>query len=53
MERLTVRNDEGIGVLRHPFACERCGDICWSLPDLGDGSPTDRLARYEDIGLLP
>lgn len=53
MERLTVRNDEGIGVLKHPFECERCGDICYSLPDLGDGSPTDRLAEYEDIGLLP
>lgn len=53
MNRLTVRNNEGIGVLKQPFQCERCGDLQWSLPDLGEGSPTDRLAEYEDIGLLP
>lgn len=53
MERLTIRNDEGIGVLKHPYQCERCGDLQWSLPDLGNGSPTDRLAEYEDIGLTP
>lgn len=49
MERLTVRNSEGIGVLKQPFECERCGDFQWSLPDLGNGSPTDRLAEYEDL----
>ncbi len=27
MERLTIRNDEGIGVLKQPFECERCGDL--------------------------
>lgn len=53
MNRLTVRNSEGIGVLKQPFQCERCGDLQWSLPDLGEGSPTDRLAEYESIGLLP
>ena len=53
MDRVTVRNSEGIGVLKKPIECERCGDLQWSLPDLGDGSPTDRLAEYEDIGLLP
>lgn len=53
MERLTIRNSEGIGVLKQPYQCERCGDLQWSLPDLGNGSPTDRLAEYEDIGLLP
>lgn len=53
MNRLTVMNSEGIGVLKQPFQCERCGDLQWSLPDLGEGSPTDRLAEYEDIGLLP
>lgn len=53
MNRLTVRNSEGLGVLKQPFQCERCGDLQWSLPDLGEGSPTDRLAEYEDIGLLP
>lgn len=53
MERLTIRNSEGIGVLKHPYQCERCGDLQWSLPDLGNGSPTERLAEYEDIGLTP
>lgn len=53
MERLTIRNSEGIGVLKQPYRCERCGDLQWSLPDLGNGSPTDRLAEYEDTGLLP
>ena len=49
MERLTIRNSEGIGVLRQPYQCERCGDLQWSLPDLGNGSPIDRLAEYEDL----
>ena len=49
MEKLTVRNSEGIGVLNQPYQCERCGDLQWSLPDLGNGSPTDRLAEYEDL----
>lgn len=49
MERLTTRNSEGIVVLKQPFACERCGDLQWSLPDLGNGSPIDRLADYEDL----
>ena len=53
MERLTVRNSEGIGVLKQPYQCERCGELQWSLPDLGNGSPTDRLAEYEDLGLTP
>lgn len=48
MNRLTVRNSEGIGVLKYPFECERCGDLQWSLPDLGNGSPIDRLAEYEE-----
>jgi len=55
MERLTTINGEGIGVLKQPFECERCGDVQWSLPDLGQGSPIDRLAEYEDLeeqGLL-
>lgn len=53
MERLTIRNSEGIGVLKQPFECERCGDLQWSLPDLGNGSPVDRLAEYEDTGITP
>lgn len=49
MNRLTERNIEGIGVLKQPFACERCGDLQWSLPDLGNGDPIDRLTEYEDL----
>lgn len=49
MDRLTVRNSEGIGVLKQPYQCERCGELRWSLPDLGNGSPIDRLAEYEDL----
>lgn len=52
MERLTVRNSEGIGVLKQPYECEKCGDLQWSLPDLGNGSPIDRLAEYEEIGTV-
>lgn len=53
MERLTIRNSEGIGVLKQPFECERCGDFQWRLPDLGNGSPIDKLADYEDTGITP
>lgn len=53
MDRLTIRNSEGIGVLKQPFTCERCGDLQWSLPDLGSGSPVERLAEYEDTGITP
>lgn len=53
MNRLTTRNSEGIGVLKQPFECERCGNLQWSLPDLGNGGLIDRLAEYEDIGLTP
>ena len=49
MERLTIRNSEGIGVLKQPFQCERCGDLQWSPLDQGNGSPIDRLAEYEDF----
>ncbi len=49
MNRLTIRNSEGIGVLKIPFECGRCGDLWWSLPDLGNGSPIERLAEYEDL----
>lgn len=53
MERLTTRNSEGIGVLKQPFACECCGDLQWSMPDLGNGEPIERLAEYEDTDLTP
>lgn len=55
MERLTTRNIAGVAVYKHPFECERCGETIWRLPDYGNGSPTDKLAAYEDAeehGLL-
>ena len=55
MERLTTKNIAGVVVYKHPFECERCGETIWRLPDYGDGSPTEKLADYEDAkekGLL-
>lgn len=55
MERLTTRNIAGVAVYKYPFECERCGEIIYRLPDYGSGSPTDKLAVYEDAeeqGLL-
>ena len=55
MERLTTRNIAGVAVYKNPFECDRCGDTIWRLPDYGDGSPTEKLADYEDLdeqGLL-
>ena len=49
MERLTTRNIAGVAVYKHPFECEQCGDTIWRLPDYGDGSPTEKLADYEDL----
>ena len=48
MERLTTRNIAGVAVYKNPFECDRCGDTIWRLPDYGDGSPTEKLADYED-----
>lgn len=55
MERLTTRNIAGVAVYKNPFECERCGEEIWRLPDYGNGSPTEKLAAYEDAeeqGLL-
>lgn len=55
MERLTTRNIAGVAVYKNPFECERCGETIYRLPDYGNGSPTERLAAYEDAeeqGLL-
>ena len=55
MERLTTRNIAGVAVYKNPFECERCGDTIWRLSDCGNGSPTEKLADYEDAeeqGLL-
>ena len=55
MERLTTRNIAGVAVYKNPFECDRCGDTIWRVPDYGNGSPTEKLADYEDTeeqGLL-
>lgn len=55
MDRLTNRNIAGVAVYKNPFECERCGETIWRLPDYGNGSPTEKLAAYEDAeehGLL-
>lgn len=49
MERLTTINDMGVAVYKQRYRCERCGEDFWRLPDLGNGSPTDRLAAYENM----
>ena len=49
MERLTIRNSVGVAVYKHPFYCEECGEPFYRLPDYGSGSPTDKLAEYEDL----
>ena len=48
MERLTTRNSMGVAVYKEPYSCENCNDIIWRLSDYGNGSPTDRLAEYEE-----
>ena len=55
MERLTTRNIAGVAVYKNPFECEQCRDTIWRLTDYGNGSPTEKLADYEDAeeqGLL-
>ncbi len=55
MERLTERNSMGVAVYKQAYSCDRCGEETWRLPDLGNGSPTDKLAEYEGLeeqGLL-
>lgn len=55
MERLTTRNIARVAVYKNPFECEQCGKAIWRLPDYGSGSPTEKLADYEDAeehGLL-
>ena len=48
MDRLTTRNIAGVAVYKNPFECDRCGETIWRLPDYGNGSPTEKLAAYED-----
>lgn len=47
MNRLTEENYLGTHIFKSEYACERCGEGFWRLPDLGNGSPTDKLAKYE------
>lgn len=49
MRRLTTRNNMGVAVYKQQCQCERCRESFWRLPDLGDGSPTDSLAAYEEL----
>lgn len=48
MERLTTRNSMGVAVYKTPYECETCNNSLYRLPDYGNGSPTDRLAEYEE-----
>ena len=48
MERLTERNSMGVAVYKTPYACGNCNEELYRLPDYGNGSPTDKLADYED-----
>lgn len=52
MNRLTMRNSMGVAVYKEGYECERCNEITYRLPDYGNGSPTDRLAQYEDCNTL-
>lgn len=47
MNRLTKENSVGVHVFKSSYSCERCGEEFCRLPDLGNGSPTDKLAKYE------
>ena len=49
MERLTTRNSAGVAVYKHQYECERCGELLYRLPDTGSGSPTDKLAEFQDL----
>lgn len=49
MERLTIRNSEGVAVLKTPYQCERCGEVIYRLSDYGSGEPIEKLARLEDL----
>lgn len=48
MKRLTTKNSMGVAVYKTPYECDNCNEPIYRLPDYGNGSPTDRLAEYED-----
>lgn len=47
MNRLTEENSVGVHVFKSNYSCERCGEEFCRLPNLGNESPTDKLAEYE------
>lgn len=50
MDRLTTKNETGVNVFKNGYECNNCSDTIWRLPDvIGNGSPTDKLAYYEDL----
>lgn len=50
MERLTTKNNVGINVFKMGYECDSCSNLIQRLPDIiGEGSPTDKLAYYEDL----
>lgn len=50
MERLTTKNNVGINVFKMGYECDSCSNLIYRLPDIiGEGSPTDKLAYYEDL----
>lgn len=50
MDRLTTKNEIGINVFKMGYECDNCSELIWRLPDvIGKGSPTDKLAYYEDL----
>lgn len=49
MERLTIRNEMGVAVLKTPYMCDRCGENIYRLGDYGNGEPIEKLATYEEL----
>ena len=49
MERLTVRNSEGVAVLKIPYQCDHCGEVIYRLADYWKEEPIEKLARLEDL----
>ena len=49
MERLTIRNSDGVADLKTPYRYDRCGEETYRLADYGNGEPIERLAHYEEL----
>lgn len=49
MERLTIRNNVGLDVLKSPVVCGRCGEVDYSPITESGEDVAKRLAAYEDI----